>query len=239
MIKFYRKIRYELIEKNKTGKYLKYAIGEIILVMIGILLALQVNNWNQQRIAAEKEELLLKELHDEFVNNKKQLEDVVSVHQMSIDACNKIIRTFPIDLKLVNLDSLQGHMLKSSTHYTFNPSQGVINSLVNTSSFELISNDSLRRTIIAWSDVLSDYQEEEIKSLRFYKEDFLRYWKDNFDWDANLKDERNNLEALSTLQFEFQIKERRANLMAILNDGELEVIRSMIDHIINLTETDR
>ena len=239
MIKFYRKIRYELMEKNKTGKYLKYAIGEIILVMIGILLALQVNNWNQQRIAAEKEELLLKELHDEFVNNKKQLEDVVSVHQMSIDACNKIIRTFPIDLKLVNLDSLQGHMLKSSTHYTFNPSQGVINSLVNTSSFELISNDSLRRTIIAWSDVLSDYQEEEIKSLRFYKEDFLRYWKDNFDWDANLKDERNNLEALSTLQFEFQIKERRANLMAILNDGELEVIRSMIDHIINLTETDR
>jgi len=227
------------MEKNKTGKYLKYAIGEIILVMIGILLALQVNNWNQQRIAAEKEELLLKELHDEFVNNKKQLEDVVSVHQMSIDACNKIIRTFPIDLKLVNLDSLQGHMLKSSTHYTFNPSQGVINSLVNTSSFELISNDSLRRTIIAWSDVLSDYQEEEIKSLRFYKEDFLRYWKDNFDWDANLKDERNNLEALSTLQFEFQIKERRANLMAILNDGELEVIRSMIDHIINLTETDR
>ena len=46
MIKFFRKIRYDLMEKNKTGKYLKYAIGEIILVIIGILIALQINNWN-------------------------------------------------------------------------------------------------------------------------------------------------------------------------------------------------
>jgi len=48
MIKLFRKIRYDLMEKNKTAKYLKYAIGEIILVMIGILLALQVSNWNNQ-----------------------------------------------------------------------------------------------------------------------------------------------------------------------------------------------
>lgn len=49
MIKFFRKIRQNLLMENKTGKYLKYAFGEIILVMIGILLALQVNNWNEDR----------------------------------------------------------------------------------------------------------------------------------------------------------------------------------------------
>ena len=49
MIKFFRKIRYNLMEQNKTGKYFKYAIGEVLLVMIGILLALQVNNWNELR----------------------------------------------------------------------------------------------------------------------------------------------------------------------------------------------
>ena len=49
MIKFFRKIRQNLIMENKTGKYLKYAIGEIILVVIGILIALQINNWNQNR----------------------------------------------------------------------------------------------------------------------------------------------------------------------------------------------
>ncbi len=51
MIKFFRRIRYDLMEKNKTGKYLKYAIGEVVLVMIGILLALQVNNWNESQKA--------------------------------------------------------------------------------------------------------------------------------------------------------------------------------------------
>jgi hypothetical protein len=49
MIKFFRKIRQNLLSEGKTGKYLKYAIGEIVLVVIGILIALQINNWNENR----------------------------------------------------------------------------------------------------------------------------------------------------------------------------------------------
>jgi len=49
MIKFFRKIRYDLMEKNKTGRYLKYALGEIVLVVIGILIALSINSWNENR----------------------------------------------------------------------------------------------------------------------------------------------------------------------------------------------
>ena len=47
MIKFFRKIRQNLLMENKTGQYFKYAIGEILLVIIGILIALQINNWNE------------------------------------------------------------------------------------------------------------------------------------------------------------------------------------------------
>ncbi|MBT8186202.1 MAG: hypothetical protein HKP24_02290 [Croceitalea sp.] len=65
MIKFFRKIRYNLIEKGKTTKYLKYAIGEIILVVIGILIALQINNWNENRKSAKQENLYLKRLLSE------------------------------------------------------------------------------------------------------------------------------------------------------------------------------
>ena len=49
MIKFFRKIRQNLLMENKTGQYFKYAIGEIVLVVIGILIALQINNWNDNR----------------------------------------------------------------------------------------------------------------------------------------------------------------------------------------------
>ena len=66
MIKFFRKIRYDLMEKNKTGKYLKYAIGEIILVVIGILIALQINNANEQRKARIQEITILENLKEDI-----------------------------------------------------------------------------------------------------------------------------------------------------------------------------
>ncbi|TYA59241.1 hypothetical protein FVF61_01520, partial [Formosa maritima] len=62
MIKFFRKIRQNLLMENKTGKYFKYAIGEIILVVIGILIALQINNWNNNRIEHKIETNILSEI---------------------------------------------------------------------------------------------------------------------------------------------------------------------------------
>ena len=56
-MKIFRKIRFQLLEKGKTSQYLKYAIGEILLVVIGILIALQINNWNE----ATKEQRILKD----------------------------------------------------------------------------------------------------------------------------------------------------------------------------------
>ena len=72
MIKFFRKIRHNLLSENKTGKYFKYAIGEIILVVIGILIALQINNWNQDRINDKKEVETLKALKNDVKTNYEQ-----------------------------------------------------------------------------------------------------------------------------------------------------------------------
>ncbi len=66
MIKFFRRIRYDLMEKNKTGKYIKYAIGEIILVVIGILIALGLNNWNEDRKSVRTSKILLKEIVEDL-----------------------------------------------------------------------------------------------------------------------------------------------------------------------------
>ncbi len=79
MIKFFRKIRYELVEKNKTGKYLKYAIGEIILVMIGILLALQVNNWNENRKLDSKINSVFKIIKSDLVSDIETIDKVLNI----------------------------------------------------------------------------------------------------------------------------------------------------------------
>ncbi|TVZ60313.1 hypothetical protein NA63_2865 [Flavobacteriaceae bacterium MAR_2010_105] len=83
MIKFFRHIRQNLIMENKTGspaeasakagKYLKYAIGEIVLVVIGILIALQINNWNQDRIEHKETKALLSNLKLDVVEDIKNL----------------------------------------------------------------------------------------------------------------------------------------------------------------------
>ncbi|MDX1472079.1 MAG: DUF6090 family protein, partial [Flavobacteriaceae bacterium] len=75
MIKFFRNLRQSMISQNRVSKYLLYAIGEIILVVIGILLALQINNWNQNRIESREEFKALKNLKEDFTNNKKLLEE--------------------------------------------------------------------------------------------------------------------------------------------------------------------
>mgnify|MGYP001131487683 CR=1 FL=1 len=59
MINFFRKVRKNLLNEGKTTRYFKYAIGEIVLVVIGILIALQVNNYNNQRIDQQKAKLLI------------------------------------------------------------------------------------------------------------------------------------------------------------------------------------
>ena len=69
MIKFFRKIRQNLLMENKNSKYIKYAFGEIILVMIGILLALQVNNWNEKRKLSNSIESLLVVFENELEAN--------------------------------------------------------------------------------------------------------------------------------------------------------------------------
>ena len=74
MIKFFRRIRYELMEKNKTGKYLKYAIGEIVLVVIGILIALSINNWNENKKKKDTVKVYLQNFVEDLKDDRKNME---------------------------------------------------------------------------------------------------------------------------------------------------------------------
>jgi hypothetical protein len=244
MIKFFRNIRQNLLSEGKTGKYLKYAIGEIILVMIGILLALQVSNWNQQRIAAQKEQLLLEALHDEFVENKAQFEKVIARHKSAMASTQFVIAQFPIDPKRINLNTFKEKMNNWGHWISFNPSQGVIRSLVNTSSFELISNPELRKLLVSWEDVLADYKEEEDLAIKDNYEVLLPEITRFLGWGHDYEDERVGINFLSTLQFETIFFRREDNLKNILGRldideteiSELERIKTTIDRIIELSK---
>ncbi|MCB0541656.1 MAG: hypothetical protein KDE33_29385, partial [Bacteroidetes bacterium] len=92
MIKFFRKIRQNLLSEGKTVKYLKYALGEIILVVIGILIALQFNNWNENRKNDKIEENYLISLKDEFEFNKQNLTTTVNLNDRNANFGLRILK---------------------------------------------------------------------------------------------------------------------------------------------------
>jgi len=101
MLKFFRHMRKDLMEKNKTGKYFKYAIGEIILVMIGILLALQVNNWNEHKNNINQANKHLATIKLNLEDDIKQAQDLITTTEKNIEYSEVFLDQFktikPID----------------------------------------------------------------------------------------------------------------------------------------------
>jgi len=147
MIKLFRKIRYDLMEKNKTAKYLKYAIGEIILVVIGILIALQINNWNEQSKQRIEEARLLEKVSIDLVNDINQLEEIIGYatdRQTKVDSIftflHKEPSTDPMKFLLFNFFAI-------STENHFEVNSGTFDESQSAGSIKFIQNDSLRQQI--------------------------------------------------------------------------------------------
>ncbi|MBO3115107.1 hypothetical protein J4050_00005 [Winogradskyella sp. DF17] len=184
MIKFFRKIRYDLIEKNKTRKYLKYAVGEIVLVVIGILIALQINNWNENLKNKKEEISVLKELLSDSKTNLLSLEEDVFLNQRAISS-NILINDILINERPYN-DSLDIHFgnIQYNTQFTLNTA-GYEN--LKSRGFEIISNDSLRKSIInvydRWFDFIDDLGDmNNTVSLEQFNPSYKFYFK-NFERD--------------------------------------------------------
>jgi len=144
MIKFFRNIRQKLLVENRFNKYVLYAIGEIILVVIGILIALQINNWNNKN---QQEKLEIKYLNEIKSNLKSDIADInfnLAFNKSKLQS-NKIILNY-LDGKINYPDSLEFHL--SNIFFT-------TRTLANMSAYEnlksrgleIISNDSLRKRI--------------------------------------------------------------------------------------------
>ena len=94
MIKFFRKIRQKLLSEGKTGKYFKYAIGEIALVVIGILIALQINNWNETRKENNLKQNYYRQILEDLKVDKIDAEYMIRKIDSSLTIFNNYNNTF-------------------------------------------------------------------------------------------------------------------------------------------------
>jgi hypothetical protein len=144
------------METGKTGKYLKYAIGEIILVVIGILIALQINNWNEQRKEYIKENIIVKSLYKEFIENSKYLEERI---QYLNDGYNKggvkLLEFCNENHTNVSADSLLTLIELAFIGPAYSPKVSTFTRIINNEEFNLIQSDSLKTLLNQYSTILN------------------------------------------------------------------------------------
>ncbi|WP_228853491.1 hypothetical protein [Aegicerativicinus sediminis] len=171
MIKFFRKIRQKLISENKFSKYLFYALGEIILVVIGILIALQVNNLNDKRNIEANTKNNLITLRAELISNKEKLKfniDVVNAQIRNslnlIDSLNKNMDLDDKDLFLLNKIGKLGPLrLKSLTTTS-------LSDFINSGYYSAFLTGEIKNNLLVYNS--------EIQNVNVTLDRFEEYWKE-------------------------------------------------------------
>ncbi|MCA6075034.1 DUF6090 family protein [Fulvivirga sedimenti] len=147
MIKFFRKIRQRLLTEGKTGSYLKYAFGEIILVVIGILIALQINLWNEDRKLKIQETKTLQNFVLSLSQDSAYHAQSTVNYEKAINSINYLIDYMEKDLPYK--DTLKFHFSNMTSdwglRYDFSTYESLMSNDIN-----LISNESLRSDIISY-----------------------------------------------------------------------------------------
>jgi hypothetical protein len=245
MIKFFRQIRKTLLLENKTSKYFKYAIGEIILVVIGILIALQINTWNENRKEKLEESSILQNLNDEFSENKKLLQ-ATRLETVAAKNSGFLVMDFfgkpEAYLKQHNIDSLLFMLLETGE---FRPSENTINDLIQSGRLKLLQNKKLKVLLYQWqSDLKSldvSFKRVELKiddelvpylSKNYALKDIDKYG--SLNWKENSTLQINKYEIFNDIEFENITDDYLYR--AISAEIRLDDIEKIIDAILNETK---
>ncbi len=144
MIPFFRKIRKKMADDNKPLKYMRYAIGEIVLVVIGILIALSINNWNEGQKTRLIEIKTLKEIRENLFVDLKEIQSDIAVMDSISFSGKSVIEYFSKNNTPSEIFKYHIHVSKQNPH--FDPNQGGYSLLVS-KGLDIVTNDSLRGAI--------------------------------------------------------------------------------------------
>ncbi|MTE25788.1 DUF6090 family protein [Winogradskyella ouciana] len=147
--------------ENKTGKYFKYAIGEIILVVIGILIALQINNWNEKRKLKSEEHLLLFNLSESFERKLAELENKNIGRGESIESILQLLEIISSKDKTLTEEKMNKFRGDLFMWYAVNEEFSVIEMLYSSGKINTVSNDLLKSKLIEWPDKMEEMLEEQ------------------------------------------------------------------------------
>jgi len=244
MIKLFRNIRQNLIMENKTSKYLKYAIGEIVLVVIGILIALQINNWNQDRLATIEEHNIYKNLNTEFKTNKELLQEDIAENNNSMSAGKILMDLIGSDddaLRAKNPDSLIFRFFESGG---IDFSENTILELIQSGKMQYIQNDNIKNLTFEWNqkkeNAVRSYEQKQRVTNLLIAYLYKRYPIKNIDiygvlkWKEPSKLQVNKLAIFNEVEFESLTDDLLYTLHNLIE--KQKTLQNIIEQIIIATE---
>jgi len=241
-----------MIKENKASKYMLYAIGEIVLVVIGILIALQINNNNELNKARTKELHYLKNIKTDLLLNIKNINNFIATRDSQIQSSNVILEYYE-GKPLTNLSDFSNHSVNVYTWKKFYQINNTFLELTNSGNLALISNDSIKNSLLN-IDALNKELKGEEEHFRFdselllYEPSFrildLNPVTKKFTYDVSNGQAGENVE-LPRANFETilkDLKHKNGFVMAVYEftvmNGQLNGMKEMSEELIRLIDNE-
>ncbi|MFN1835215.1 DUF6090 family protein [Balneola sp. MJW-20] len=170
MITLFRRIRQKLIDSGSLTKYLLYATGEILLVVIGILIALQINNWNEQQKQNERERLLLINLRNDFQTRYSELKEINTARGEAIEVALFVNEMIAGQVAILPEDEMDRLLATFINYFGFNEQFKMLDVLFNTGLINEISNEELKQLLLLWPQQMEEMLEEQRDLIRLYEQ---------------------------------------------------------------------
>ena len=157
------------MEQNKTRKYLKYAVGEIVLVVIGILIALQINNWNENSKQRRIEQGYLVSLKEEFNYNLIELDKMIERNEFNGDNAVKLSNIMGPDRpSITEKEFAELAMNMTNLEVQYRPNKAVLDEVISSGKLNIFSNDKLKFALSSYNGKLTKvkFQEDEHSVIR-------------------------------------------------------------------------
>ncbi len=167
MTKVFKKIRQGLLHENKFSKYLLYAIGEIVLVVIGILLALQINNWNETTKRNAEEEKLLIALIEDFKENKDRIKEAIRKEEDVIQTSRSLIQAMQ-SKNTIHKDSIRFWVASGAkSWWRAEFVTGTYDAIVSSGKIAILKNDNLKRLLSQFTADINAGFEDHNESMSY------------------------------------------------------------------------
>ncbi len=164
MVKIFRNVRQKLAAENKVMAYMRYAIGEILLVVIGILIALQVNNWNENQKQKKRETIYLQNLSIDLKKQIQLLDHYINFEDVIIQDCKDIIAHYQQNNGFKKMDSIFPKINDLSVRVTFTNTNTTLLEMINSGDINIIDNESLKKELMEFNQSIDRFASNTVNN---------------------------------------------------------------------------